>query len=131
MVERFDDFMVHSRKLYHKPTTQSIILGNGYSAVFKGSAPEMKEWSLKFKGYKWYLNSDGTLDLQTNKKVNNFGWLLDFFMRHELYTPFIYPDPIYGDKLVRFSSILDENEVYSGSDGVLEPFELRLVEVSE
>lgn len=138
--ETFDDFMVHSRKCLHSTSGGSITLGNGYSMSIKPNAPELLQWELKFTGYKWYLKDvedpdthlwSTQIDLETKKSVNNFGWLMDFYRRHELWDPFIYNDPVYGEKLVRFNAIIDEPEVYANSNGVVEPFTVKLIEVSQ
>ena len=130
-METFDDFMVHSRKVIHSSTSASLTLGNGYSMTTKPTAPELLQWELKFQGYRWYLKDDGTIDLETKKSVNNFGWLMDFYRRHDLWDPFYYTDPVYGKRKVRFNAQIDEPEVYAGSDGLVETFTVRLVEVSE
>lgn len=131
MVERFDDFMLHSRSLEHKSSAYSITLGGGYNLSVRNNAPEMKRWKLTFYGYKWYLNPDGTVDYETNKTKNNFGRLIDFANRHDVVEPFIYPDPVYGDTLVRFESRVDEPVVSRGSNGVVDSFSVTLIEVSE
>lgn len=130
-METFDDFMIHSRKLIHSSTAGSFALGNGYSMTTKPTAPEMLQWELKFSGYRWYVKDDGTIDLETKKSVNNFGWFMDFYRRHDLWDKFIYDDPVYGKKVVRFVSQIDEPEVLPGSEGVVEPFSVKLIEVSE
>lgn len=131
MVERFDDFMLHSRSVEHKTTANSITLGSGYNLSVRSDSPEMKRWKLTFYGYKWYLNQDGSIDYETNKSKNNFGRLIDFAQRHDVVEPFIYSDPVYGDTLVRFENKIDEPVVIRNSGGVVENFSVNLVEVSE
>ena len=131
MVESFDDFMVHSRKVYHSSTSSDIDLGGGYTLLVKGNSPPRLKWELKFSGWKWYLKEDGTVDLDTKRTVNNFGRLLDFYNRHDITQEFIYNDPVHGKKLVRFQEPMTEPEVYPGSQGVLKDFQIDLIEVSE
>ena len=72
MAESFDNFMNHKREVEYLQNTQAIELGNGYSYISKPISPLLKKFRLKFTGFRYYFNEDGTIDSQTNKNHNNF-----------------------------------------------------------
>lgn len=77
------------------------------------------------------VTSERLLDTTTNFNVNNFGRLLEFSQRMDITEEFIYNDPLWGATIVSFEEPLHEPEVIEGSGGVVESFEIKLVQVSE
>lgn len=130
MHETFDNFMNHKREFEFLKNVQAIELGNGYSYVSKPISPLLKKFTLKFTGFRYYFNSDGTPDSETNKSHNNFKTLLDFYETMNMCETFIYNDEIYGPLTVRFAEPLKDPGT-SGPFGAVNDFQVVLQEVAE
>lgn len=130
MAETFDNFMHHKRSFKYLQNTQSIELGNGYSYISKPISPMLKEFTLKFTGFRYYFNEDGTIDYETNKTLNNMGTLCSFYETMNMYESFVYNDEQFGGVLVRFSEPLSVPET-TGPYGAVSDFEIVLKEVAE
>lgn len=125
----FDDFMMHKRRFKYLPNTASVQLGNGYSYTSKPISPLLKQFELAFTGFRYYFNSDGSIDYETNKSKNNLGALCQFYEEMNQYTTFIYNDKQFGSVSVRFKEPLDVPSPI-GNRGVVEDFKITLREVT-
>lgn len=129
--ETFDNFMNHVRTFKYVQNTTSIDLGNGYSYVSKPISPLLREFTLKFSGFRYYFNEDGTIDYEKNKSHNNVGTLCSFYETVNLWDTFKYNDEQFGTVLVRFAEPLGEIKQMKGSPfGVVEDFSIKLKEVA-
>lgn len=130
MAESFDNFMNHKREVEYLQNTQAIELGNGYSYISKPISPLLKKFRLRFTGFRYYFNEDGTIDSQTNKNHNNFRALSEFYETMNMCENFVYNDEVYGATMVRFAEPLKEPGT-TGPHAVVNDFEIVLQEVTE
>ena len=128
-MENFDDFMYHLVKTEYQTTGFNANFGGGYSYNTDGEYPPLRKFTLTFKGYKYYIKADNTLDKEKNASINNLGRLEDFFLRHLTHKNFEYTHPVYGKKTVRFGKPLIIPEGLSGGGGAVPSFEVTLQEV--
>lgn len=128
-MKNFNNFMKHKVDTEYKTTGFSVDLGGGYSFATGGKAPIMRELTLYFTGYKWYLKEDGTIDTETNADINNMGALRDFFFEHETYKEFLYNHPSDGEITVRFKDSLKVPKTKPDSGGIVEDFQVTLIQM--
>lgn len=130
MAENFDKFKNHKREFKYLGNVTAVQLGNGYSYISKPIAPQLKEFTLSFSGYRFYFDEEGRLDYETNKELNNMGTLCQFYEEMNQYTTFVYNDEQFGAVPVRFKEPLTVPKT-TGDRGFVEDFTITLVEVSE
>lgn len=128
-MDTFDNFMLHKVSTKYYSTGFSVDLGNGYSFATDGKAPPIRELTLDFTGYKWYLNSEGEIDPEVNKNINNMGALRDFFLSHLTHKQFIYNHPSDGEIYVRFKEPLSIPKAKPDSGGIVEDFQVTLIQM--
>lgn len=110
----------------HYPTTGfSVQFGNAYRFTAAPDAPDQRTFSLKFTGFKYFSPTDDT----TNANINNMLALEKFYQRHRLHKSFIYPHPVHGNIVCRFAEPLKIPDGIPGGNGVVNGFEVTLVEV--
>lgn len=127
--DRFDNFSLHKVSTEYQSNNFSMTMGGGYSFDTDGSFPPLRIFNLKFTGFRYYVNSDGEVDAEINKDINNMKALEDFYRDHLTHKTFIYNHPVYGDVKVRFKDPLNIPEGITGAGGVLESFDVKLKEV--
>lgn len=122
-------FPNHRQKAKYPESSTRLVLGGGYVFASEPVAPDHRTFTLIFpKGYKYFLNGDGTLDITTNADKNNFGAIEIFYQEHKLHLPFTYPHPIWGPLKVRFNKPLETPDGVPNGDGAVENFELEIIE---
>lgn len=109
----------------------SVRVSFGRSWIFTAppDAPDQRTFTLSFTGFKYYVDENGNIDHTTNANINNMAALEDFYQQVRLYDIFIYPHPVYGNVNVRFKDPLKVPKGVKGGDGVLEDFQISLIEV--
>jgi hypothetical protein len=122
-----------------------IQFGNSWSAAIAPTAPDQRVFVLHFEGFKYYVYYDGpsayvddgsviegqsnTRDARKYQYVNNFQALRNFYADHKLHKQFDYIHPIYGNLVCRFNKPLIEPKGLPDGLGVVEPFQIELIEV--
>lgn len=122
--------MLHKREFKYVGNVTAIQLGNGYSYVSKPISPQLREFTLHFTGFRYYFDSNGDIDYNTNKSKNNVGALCQFYEEMNQYTTFVYNDKQFGAVPVRFKEPLVIPSTV-GNRGVVEDFTITLSEVAE
>lgn len=128
-LDTFDDFMLHQCSTEYVSQGFTVEMGDGYTFATDGKSPVVRRLSLTFRGYKWYMNEDGTVDTETNKNINNMGALRDFWMKHLTHKQFIYRHPTEGDLKVRFNCNFKNPEPLATGFSVVKDFQLELIEM--
>lgn len=131
MALNFDNFMNHRRSFDYISNVVKIDLGGGYSYTSKPISPQLRKLTLSFQGFKYYFNSDGTLDYETNKNKNNIGALCQFYESVNEYQTFIYNDVQFGAMAVRFAEPIKIPSPIVRGNGAVEPFTITLQEVAQ
>lgn len=121
------NFPYHKTRTEYPVNSTPIQFGQSYSFASKPAGPPQRTFILNFKAMKWYINSNGTIDVTTNPTFN-MGALDAFYAAHQLWDTFVYPHPIYGNLNVRFADPLKHPEVEEGGTGVTQSFEIKLIE---
>lgn len=117
---------------YHKQSTKypensfRVTFGGGYQFVSKPQHKGQRIFTLYFTGMKFYL-TNGVIN-NTDSPTLNMQKLIEFYEAHELYEPFTYPHPVFGNVTVRFNTPLEIPKGYSGGTGVVEDFQIELIE---
>lgn len=108
-----------------------VKFGRGYTATAQSNSPDERMFTLKLKGFKYYLTGGGALDITTNATLNNVGNLQAFYQTHGTWKAFDFPhpDPSIGTISCRFDKPLDLPEGIEGADGMLPEFEVKFIEV--
>lgn len=128
-MDSFDNFMKHKVSTKYYTTGFSVDLGGGYSFATDGKAPPIRELTLDFTGYKWYVDNERNIDTETNKDINNMGALRDFYLSHLTHKTFYYKHPSDGEIVVRFKEPLSIPKAKPDSGGVVEDFQITLIEM--
>lgn len=123
-------FANHKRRFTYIENSDKIDLGNGYGFTAKPNHPMMKEFTLTFKGFRYYFDKNDKIDYETNKYKDNMGALCSFYETMGTYENFIYPDEQFGNVRVQFKEPLDVPDT-NGKKAVLDDFTVVLKEVSE
>lgn len=128
-MENFDNFMLHKVQVDYQPQGFSVSFGGGYSFATDGGYPALRKFTLTFSGYQYYLKDDGTIDSEKNKSINNMKALEDFYLVHLTHKNFEYNHPVYGKVYCRFAEPLKIPEGIPNGHGVVEKFNVTLLEV--
>ena len=120
-------FPNHQWATDYPETGVRVQLGGNYTFSAGPDAPPARSFKLYFTGFKYYV-ADGVVDKVTNAAVNNMGALEDFYAAHFLHESFVYPHPVYGDIVCKFNKVLRIPKGIKGGDGMVEDFELELIE---
>ena len=122
------DFPYHLFETVNPDTGFRGQFGGSYIFSAGPDSPDQRMFKLTFEAMKFYTDEldvlDATVYLETNMKR-----LIDFYQAHKLHISFIYPQPVYGDIEVKFNKPLPEPKGIKGGDGVIEGFEIELVEI--
>lgn len=122
------DFPYHRQRTEYPQSGNRIQLGNGYVFTSPPNAPDIRTFTLSFPTMFYYVNeTDNALDKIKNPKYN-MAVLEDFYNRHKLHKPFVYPHPVYGNIEVRFMDPLKIPEGIVNGNGALEDFNITLIE---
>jgi hypothetical protein len=106
----------------------SLSFGGAYTFTAAPDAPPQRTFTLYLAGFKYYVNTDGSLDLTTNATVNNLGALVAFYNLERMYKTFTFPHPVWGNINCKFAQPLEVPKGFPGGDGMVEAFNLVLIE---
>lgn len=120
-------FNNHTQETNYPDTSIRAKLGNSYQFTAPPSAPDQREFTLKFAVMKWYLDGNGNLDL-TQFPAINLAVLDAFYNRHKLWATFTYPHPVYGNLPCKFNKPLKIPAGEAGGNGAVKNIEINLIE---
>lgn len=121
------DFPYHRvRDEYPEGTT--VQMGKGWVFPIKPDSPDQRTFILSFVGMQYFLNGSGVVDATINP-TRNVKALSDFYAQHQQWDTFTYPHPVHGNLTCRFKSALKLANGIIDGNGVMEPFEVILIEV--
>lgn len=128
-LDNFDNFMAHKCSLEYISQGFTVDMGDGYTFATDGKSPVIRKLKLTFTGYRWYMNEDGSVDVETNKNINNIGAFRDFWLAHLTHKQFIYKHPTEGNLNVRFNQPITIPELKSPGFSVVSDFSVELIQM--
>lgn len=107
----------------------NVISMGGWQFSARPTSTMQRKFRVRLHGMKWFLQngSAGLYDTTTSPSINARK-LEEFYSNHEMWKTFIYPHPHLGNIVVRFASPLTVPAGAPNSYGLIEPFEVELVE---
>lgn len=105
-----------------------IQLGNSYTFTAPPPAPDQRIFRLTLGGMQYFVNENGTINTTTSAS-RNMAVLEAFYNEHKLYLPFDFIHPVSGLVVCKFNRPLEIPQGMPGGNGVLESFELELLEI--
>lgn len=119
---------------YHTIETENpesgtrLQLGNSYVFSAPSSDPDQRVFKLGLTGMQYFWDSEDDLDASVTPTRNMLN-LINFYNSHKLNKSFLYNHAVHGEVEVKFSKPLKEPKVIKGSRGVVEDFEIELLEI--
>lgn len=99
---------------------------NGWFFSSKPKVPYQKSFNVTLQGMSWHLQANGLYDTTTDPAYNARRLEL-FYEAHGLWEAFDFPHPHLGTLSVRFKEPLRIPKAIVNSNGLIEPFEMKLV----
>lgn len=109
------------------PEGPTMKLGNSYVYAAEPRSVDQRKFKLGFQTLKYFLNGAGQID-ETAWPAMNMALLDKFYREHRMWKSFIYPHPVYGNLVCRFSAPLSVPEGNMGGGGTVKPFSIELLE---
>lgn len=100
---------------------------NGWHFAAKPSIPFQKVFVVKLHKLRWHLNADGTFDAATDPQFNARR-LEQFYEDNGVWDNFTFPHPHFGDIQCRFLEPVEVPPGEKNSGGLIDEFEIILVE---
>jgi hypothetical protein len=122
------DFPYHMVRTKYPDSSPKINFGRSWVFAASPEAPDQREFTLSMAGMTYYTNTAGEVD-QNAWPGNNMRRLENFYIAHRTHLPFWYYHAGHGFLVCRFKEPLDIPYVLKNSQGVVEEFELRLIEI--
>jgi hypothetical protein len=101
--------------------------GGGWAFTSKPRDPIQKTFILDFTTMVYFKNALGNPDAGIWPEVNALR-LEIFYETHQLYEPFIYNHPVWGQQVVRFAEPLPPMKGIAKGNGAVEPFSIKLIQ---
>lgn len=105
-----------------------IQLGNSYVFSAPPTAPDQRTFTLKLNGLQYFVTTGGLVDL-TQSPERNAAVLEAFYVTHKLFQTFVFNHPVLGALDCKFNRPLEIPEGLPGGNGVLNPFDVELIEI--
>lgn len=122
------DFPYHKFETINPESGTRIQFGNSYVFTAEPDASDQRRFKLYFTGMKFFTDGSGDVDATQNPQ-RNMKALIDFYQDHKLHESFNYTHPVYGELVVKFYKPLPEPKGVTGGTGVVEDFEVELLEI--
>lgn len=100
---------------------------NGWNFSSRPRVPFQRTFVVRLQGMYWYLKNSGVFDESTDPRYNARRLEL-FYERHGLWKDFAFPHPHLGTVQCRFKEPVEIPEAMVSSGGLIEAFEVQLVE---
>jgi hypothetical protein len=110
-----------------RDTPDGMSLG-GWQFTARPTTPFQRRFRITLYGLKWFLDPEtDEYDIVEEPEFN--ARLLElFYQAHETWNPFIFPHPHLGDIVVRFLSPVSVPKGIKDGGGLIDAFEITLVE---
>lgn len=105
-----------------------VQLGKSYQFDAPPKAPDQRMFVLTIMGLQYFTDSQGQLDLLVHPE-RNVAVLDQFYQDHKTAFPFLFNHPVYGEVTVKFSRPLEIPRGIIGGEGVVETFDVELLEI--
>ncbi len=105
-----------------------VQLGRSYIYAAPDPAPDQRIFVLTLTGMQYFVTGGGAIDTVT-QPGRNMKVLENFYNTHRLHSSFTFNHPILGTLTCKFNRPLEIPVGITGGNGVLEPFEVELIEV--
>jgi hypothetical protein len=122
------DFPYHTFETVNPETGFRGKFGGSYLFTATPDSPDQRMFKLGFQAMQFFTDSDGSLNSATEPAIN-MKRLIDFYQTHKLHKSFNYNHPVYGIVEVKFNKPLPEPKGAGFGYGVVEAFEVELVEI--
>ena len=127
MLETFEFCPASNVPVTVPPEAQSVTTMNGWTFSSRPNVPYCRKFKVKLQGLRWYLQSGGYYDKDTNPAYNAHR-LEKFYQRHQQYKPFRWFHQHLGLIEVRFAAPVELPAGIENSGGLLEAYEITLIE---
>jgi hypothetical protein len=111
------------------PQASPVMTMNGWPFSSRPKVPYQKTFVVKLQGMYWYLKDTGLYDADTDPRYNARRLEL-FYEEHGTWKSFQFPHPHYGWLECRFAQPVEVPEAVVNSNGLIEAFDVTLVEHS-
>lgn len=118
----------HKFETHYPESSVRVQFGKSWQFAAKPDAPDQRTFKLSFTGFKYYIDAAGNAEATTSEFINNMLALELFYQSVRLYESFVYPHPVHGNIVVKFSKPLLVPKGLAGGNGVLEDFTIELIE---
>lgn len=106
----------------------SVVSMGGWTFTAKPTTPFVKSWNLTLHGLYWRLDEFDIFDASDRPETNAKA-LEEFYQRHELWAPFEWAHPHAGQTTeYRFKAPVVVPKALTNSGGLIEPFQIQLIE---
>lgn len=122
------DFMYHRLETLNPESGFRAQFGGSYLVTAAPDAPDMRVFKLAMTGMQFFLDSEGIID-ETQTPDRNMKRLINFYHTHKLHKSFLYSHNVHGVVEVKFNKPLPEPKGVVGGFGVVEDFEIELIEI--
>lgn len=102
--------------------------GKSWTFTAPPDAPDQRTFKLYLTGMKYYVDENKVIDEETNASINNLAVLDNFYQEVRMYTWFNFNHPVYGTLVCSFNKPLTIPKGVEGGNGVVEDFEVELLE---
>lgn len=122
------DFPYHRVSTTNPESGTRVQLGQSYVFAAPPTSPDQRIFNLSFETMKYFTDEFGGLDENIAPQLNMLT-LTRFYQEHKLHKSFLYPHPVHGTVVVKFSKPLVEPMGRPGGTGATESFEIELIEM--
>lgn len=122
------NFPYHTFETINPESGVRVQMGGGYLFNAAPDSPDQRTFKLAFEGMKYYVDSLGEAD-ETIEPTKNMKAISEFYRAHRMHVTFLYDHPVYGLLEVKFNKPLVEPKGKKGGSGVVEAFEIELLEI--
>lgn len=122
------DFPYHTTETVNPDTGFRGKFGGSYLVTSPPDSPDQREFKLGFTGMQFFVDGTGVVEIVTEVQ-RNMKVMIDFYILHKLHLSFNYIHPVYGQVVVKFNQPLPEPKGIKGGLGVIEDFEVTLIEI--
>lgn len=105
-----------------------VQLGGSYMFTAPPSAPDQRIFTLTLAGMQYFVNANGSINTALYPS-RNMAVLEQFYNDHKLYLTFDFTHPVLGAVKCKFNRPLEIPKGIPGGNGVLEEFDIELVEM--
>lgn len=121
------DFPYHVFSTDYPESSLRVQFGKSWEFTAEPDAPDQRIFKLDFEGMEYFTDAGGAVSASIAPQRNMLA-LEQFYQRHRQWKSFIYPHPVYGNVVVKFQMPLRTPKGVKKGNGVVEKFEISLIE---